>query len=102
MRVVDELSDRKADLINEIIQNQIPKRSRQEFLVEIRLHGHRDFGSVSDVRPFAWQDRDGKPNEIQGVPRRVCRVIPFADAPQLVKMIQIHRLLFQIDRRLDR
>ncbi len=99
--VVQRLRQRNANLVDQVIQHQISKSHRQQFVVQVGPQDERDFGAVPLLGLATRQDRDRNSHQVERVTRRVGRVVSVAHPPQLVKVIDVPLHLIQIDGRFE-
>ena len=93
--------DRLGQVSDRLVDHRIPKRRPQGVL------GHHRFRRNSDDRPSApatprtRRESHWNANKVQAVSRSVGQIITRIDAPQLVQVVQIVRVLVEYDRGLE-
>ena len=67
--VIQELSHRNGNLIEQIVNDQIAKRHRQQFFVQVRRNRKRDLRPIALLRLTTGQNGHGNPDKVERIPR---------------------------------
>ena len=97
----NHLVDERADLIDDVVDDQVFESGREEVGRELVLGAHRQLGAMALKRALARGDRDWQANQVKAVTRRIVLIGPEVDPADLVQVVEKPFLLIEINCRLD-
>ena len=88
--------ERRSDHVDKVVDDEVPKRDRQQVVAQAGLRDHGDLGAMPLLGVAPGRDRDRDPHEVERVAGGVGRVVALVHPPELGQVVEVAGELVEV------